>query len=139
MKAAVYTKCGPPDVLEIRDLAKPVPGDGQVLIRVRAAALNPLDWKFMNGKPRIVRLLLGVSERKPGRPGRDVAGVVEAVGSNVTALKPGDEVFGNCPGAIAEYACAAETGLVKKPEHMTFEQAASVPVAGYTALQGLRD
>jgi NADPH:quinone reductase-like Zn-dependent oxidoreductase len=139
MKAAVYTKCGPPDVLEIRDIAKPDPGDGQVLIQVRAAALNPLDWKFMNGKPRIVRLLLGVSERKPGRPGRDVAGVVEAVGGNVTGLKPGDEVFGNCPGAIAEYACAAEAGLVLKPKGMTFEQAASVPVAGYTALQGLRD
>lgn len=139
MKAAVYTRCGPPEVLEIRDLAKPVPGDGQVLIRVRAAALNPLDWKFMNGKPAIVRLLLGVSERKPGRPGVDVAGVVEAVGGNVTGLESGDEVFGNCPGAIAEYALAKARGLMRKPKPMTFEQAASMPVAGFTALQGLRD
>lgn len=139
MKAALYTKCGPPEVLEIRDIARPVPGDGQVLVQVRAAGINPLDWKFMNGKPAIVRLLLRVSESKPGRPGVDVAGVVEAVGANVTELEPGDEVFGNCPGAIAEYARAKETGLVRKPKNMTFEQAASVPVAGFTALQGLRD
>jgi NADPH:quinone reductase-like Zn-dependent oxidoreductase len=137
MKAALYTQYGPPDVLQITDVEKPVPSDQEVLIRVRAASLNPLDWRLMSGRPYIARLFLGLRPRVT--PGRDVAGQVQAVGKNTTQFKPGDEVFGTCQGAIAEYACAAESALVTKPAGVTFEQAASVPVAAYTALQGLRD
>jgi len=137
MKAAVYTRYGPPDVLQVTDVEKPVPKDGEVLIRVRAASVNPLDWRLMSGRPFVVRIFFGLRPRVT--PGRDVAGRVEAVGRNATQFKPGDEVFGTCVGAIAEYVCAAELGLVNKPAGVTFEQAASVPVAAYTALQGLRD
>ena len=142
MKAAVYTRYGPPDVVQITDLEKPVPKDDEVLIRVRAAALNALDWRLMRGGPYIVRMLFGLRKPKikqPGRPGRDVAGQVEAVGRNVTQFKPGDEVFGVCPGAIAEYACSVEDKLALKPANTSFEGAAAVPVAAVTALQGLRD
>ena len=137
MKAAVYTRYGSPDVLQIRDVEKPVPNDGQVLIRVRAASINPLDWRLMSGRPYIARLFLGLRPRVV--PGRDLAGQVEAVGGNVTRFKPGDEVFGTCSGALAQHACASESALAMKPHHVTFEQAASVGVAGLTALQGLRD
>jgi NADPH:quinone reductase-like Zn-dependent oxidoreductase len=108
-------------------------------MKVRAASVNPLDWHFMRGEPYLVRLMAGVRKPKDTRMGVDVAGQVEAVGGNVTQFKPGDEVFGSCRGAFAEYACAAETALVTKPDNVTFEQAAAVPVAAYTALQGLRD
>src|SRR6266699_1723308 len=141
MKAVVYTNYGSPDVLEIRDIKKPVPNDDQVLIKVRAASLNPLDWHFMEGTPYIMRAL-GAGLRKPKDPrlGVDLAGEVEAVGKNVTQFKPGDEVFGTGHGAaFAEYVCAGKTKLVLKPANLTFEQAAAVPVAGLTALQGLRD
>ena len=139
MKAAVYTRYGPPDVVQIRDVEKPVPKDNEVLIRVRAASVNPLDWHFMRGTPYLVRLMAGLHKPKDTRLGVDVAGQVEAVGNNVTEFKPGDDVFGSCRGAFAEYACAAETALVMKPDNVTFEEAAAVPVAAYTALQGFRD
>src|SRR5438874_5858953 len=141
MKAVVYTNYGSPDVLEIRDIKKPTPNDDQVLVKVRAASLNPLDWHFMEGTPYIMRAL-GAGLRKPKDPrlGVDLAGEVEAVGKNVTQFKPGDEVFGTGHGAaFAEYVCAGKTKLALKPANLTFEQAAAVPVAGLTALQGLRD
>ena len=141
MKAVVYTNYGSPDVLEIRDVKRPVPNDDQILIKVRAAAVNPLDWHFMEGTPYIMRAM-GVGLRKPKDPrlGVDVAGQVEAVGKNVTQFKPGDEVFGGKTGAFAEYVCArADRAIVLKPANITFEQAASVPIAAITALQALRD
>jgi NADPH:quinone reductase-like Zn-dependent oxidoreductase len=138
MKAAVYTRYGGPDVIRVADLDKPVPRERQVLIRVRTAAVNPLDWRLMRGAPKVMRLLFGL--RTPRiLPGRDVAGEVESVGPNVTRFKPGDAVFGACYGAFAEYACAKESSLALKPANVTFEQAAGLPVAGSTALQGLRD
>jgi NADPH:quinone reductase-like Zn-dependent oxidoreductase len=141
MKAVVYTDYGPPDVLEIRDIKKPVPTDDQVLIKVRAAAVNPYDWHFIRGTPYVMRMMIG-GLRKPKDPrvGVDYAGTVEAVGKNVTQFKPGDEVFGNRTGAFAEYLCARpDRAIALKPANMTFEQVAGVPVAGLTALQGLRD
>jgi len=141
MKAVVYTRYGSPDVLEIRDIKKPVPNDDQVLVKVRAASLNPLDWHFMEGTPYVIRAM-GTGLRKPKVPrlGVDLAGQVETVGKNVTQFKPGDEVFGTGGGAaFAEYVCARKTKLVLKPANLTFEQAASVPIAALTALQGLRD
>ena len=139
MKAAVYSQYGPPDVLQIKDVEKPVPGDDEVLIKVRAASINPLDWHFMRGEPYLVRIAGGLRRPKDPRLGVDVAGQVEEVGRNVTQFKPGDEVFGSCRGALAEYAVTSESALVLKPANVTFEQAASVPLAAYTALQGLRD
>jgi NADPH:quinone reductase-like Zn-dependent oxidoreductase len=139
MKAAVYTRYGPPDVVQINDVEKPVPKDNEVLIKVRAASVDPLDWHLMRGTPYIGRLMFGLRKPKITRPGVDVAGQVEAVGRNVTQFKPGDEVFGSCRGAFAEYACTSESALVTKPNSVTFEQAASAPVAAFTALQGLRD
>ena len=139
MKAAVYTRYGPADVVQITDLEKPVPKDNEVLIKVRAASVNPLDWRLMKGRPYSLRILFGLGKPTIARPGRDVAGQVEAVGTNVTQFKPGDEVFGACRGAFAEYACASESALATKPNNVTFEQAASAPVAAFTALQGLRD
>lgn len=140
MKAIVYHDYGSPDVLRYEEMEKPVPGDHEVLIRVRAAALNALDWRILRGKPWPMRLLIG-GLRKPRitRPGRDVAGQVEAVGSKVTRFKPGDEVFGTCLAACAEYACVKEEKLALKPANISFEEAAAVPVAALTALQGLRD
>ena len=139
MKAIVYRRYGSPDILECEEIEKPIPGDDEVLIKVRAASVNPADWHFMRGKPYLVRVMTGLHKPKITRLGVDVAGQVEAVGRNVTQFRPGDEVFGSCRGALAEYACTSESALVMKPDHMTFEQAASVPVAAYTALQALRD
>lgn len=141
MKAVVYTRFGPPDVLEIRDVKKPVPNDDQVLIKVRAASVNPYDWHLIRGTPYIMRAMMaGLRKPKDPRVGVDYAGTVEAVGKNVTQFKPGDEVFGNRTGAFAEYLCArADRAVALKPAGVTFEQAASVPVAALTALQGLRD
>jgi NADPH:quinone reductase-like Zn-dependent oxidoreductase len=144
MKAA-YTRYGPPDVIEVDDLDKPVPRDNEVLIKVRAASVNPLDWKTMTGGPYIVRLLLGLRKPKIKQLGVDVAGQVETVGRNVTQFKPGDAVFGTCCGAFAEYACTCQSAklmksaLVIKPDNVTFEQAACAPIAALNALQGLRD
>jgi NADPH:quinone reductase-like Zn-dependent oxidoreductase len=138
VKAIVYRRYGSPDVLGCEEIDKPTPGDDEVLIKVRAASVNPFDRHIMRGRPFLLRMAFGL--RKPRmRPGRDVAGQVEAVGRKVTQFKPGDEVFGACREALAEYACTRESALVTKPSNMTFEQAASVPVAGLTALQGLRD
>jgi NADPH:quinone reductase-like Zn-dependent oxidoreductase len=139
MKAIVYHRYGSPDVLQWEEIEKPTPGDNEVLLRVRAASVNPLDWHFMRGIPYLVRIPAGLRKPKVTGLGVDVAGQVEAVGRNVTQLKPGDEVFGSCRRAFAEYVCAAESSLVVKPDNVTFEQAASVPVAAFTALQGLRD
>lgn len=148
MKAMVYHTYGSPDVLQCEEVAKPVPTDNQVLIRVRAAALNALDVGLMKGRPYVARFFFGFPKPKVTRPGRDVAGEVEAVGSSVTRFKPGDAVFGACTGnswmdiadgAFGEYACTVEKALVTKPANITFDQAAAAPVAGLTALQGLRD
>jgi NADPH:quinone reductase-like Zn-dependent oxidoreductase len=139
MKAIVYHNYGSPDVLKCEEIEKPTAGDNEVLIKVRAASVNPLDWHLMRGTPYIGRIMTGLRKPKITRPGVDVAGQVEAVGRNVTQFKPGDEVFGSCRGAFAEYACTSESALVMKPDDVTFEQAASVPVAAFTALQGLRD
>jgi NADPH:quinone reductase-like Zn-dependent oxidoreductase len=141
MKAIVYTDYGAPDVLQLREIKKPVPKDDQILVKVRAASVNPLDWHFLRGTPYIARIgMMGL--RKPQKPrlGVDLAGQVEAVGKDVAHFKPGDEVFGQKFGAFAEYVCVrADRAIVLKPASLTFEQAASVPVAAVTALQGLRD
>lgn len=134
MKAAVYGG----KALRIGEVEKPIPGDGEIQLKVRAASVNPLDDHLLK-HPLLRRVLLARAKSKVTRPGRDVAGEVEAVGRNVTAFKPGDRVFGCCGGAFAEYACASEAALAAKPANMSFEQAAAVPVAGLTALQGLRD
>jgi NADPH:quinone reductase-like Zn-dependent oxidoreductase len=139
MKAIVYRNYGSPDVLKCEEIEKPTAEDDEVLIKVRAASVNPFDWHFMRGTPYIGRIMMGLSKPRITRLGVDVAGQVEAVGKNVTQFKPGDEVFGSCRGAFAEYACTSESALVTKPNNVTFEQAASVPVAAYTALQALRD
>jgi len=139
MKAIVYSNYGSPDVLRCEEIEKPAPGDDEVLIKVRAASVNPIDCHFMRGTPYFLRMQLGLRKPKATRLGIDVAGQVEAVGRNVTQLKPGDEVFGSSRGAFAEYVCARASSLAMKPNNVTFEQAASVPVAGFTALQGLRD
>ena len=139
MKAAIYESYGPPHVVRITEVEKPAPKDDEVLLKVRAASVNPLDWRLMKGEPRLLRLFFGLRKPRLGRPGVDAAGEVEAVGRNVTQFKPGDEVFGSCRGAFAEYACTAASNLVMKPDDVTFEQGASIFVAGLTALQGLRD
>jgi NADPH:quinone reductase-like Zn-dependent oxidoreductase len=137
VKAAVYTGYGAPDVLQVRDVERPVPKNYEVLIRVRAASVNAVDWRLMRGNPYLLRVMFGLREPRV-RPGRDVAGEIEAIGESVTAFRPGDAVFGTCQGAFAEYACAAESRLATKPESVTFEQATSVPFAASIALQGLR-
>ena len=140
MKAIVRHEFGGPDVLRLEEIEKAVPADNQLLIRVRAVSVNPLDWHYMEGTPYLGRLVeFGVLKPKIERLGVDYAGVVEAVGKNITEFKPGDEVFGNRFGAFAEYVVASDKGLALKPATLTFEQAASLPVAALTALQGLRD
>jgi NADPH:quinone reductase-like Zn-dependent oxidoreductase len=139
MKAIVYDRYGPPDVLQYQELDKPLPAEDQVLVKVRAASANPYDWHFIRGVPSFIRLFTGLRAPKSRRTGADVAGVVEAVGSKVLSLKSGDAVFGTAAGSFAEFACAPESTLALKPENLTWEQAASVPIAGITALQGLRD
>ena len=139
MKAILRTAYGSPDVLQLTETAKPVPKDDEVLVRIRAASVNPLGWHFMRGSPFPLRLATGLRKPKDGRLGVDVSGQIEAVGRNVTEFQPGDEVFGVCKGAFAEWACVAEKSLVRKPASVTFEQAAAVPVAALTALQALRD
>ncbi|MCL1599405.1 MAG: NAD(P)-dependent alcohol dehydrogenase [Actinomycetia bacterium] len=140
MRAIIQDRYGSPDeVLELRDIEEPAVGDDDVLVRVRAASVNPLDWHLVTGTPYIARLESGLRRPKRAIPGADVSGQVEAVGKNVTGLKPGDEVFGENFGTFAEYVCVPEDGVVAKPANLTFEQAAAVPVAGLTALQGLRD
>lgn len=140
MKAIVHRCYGKADVLRYEDVAIPQPGDHEVLVEVRAVALNPLDWHYMTGTPYIMRLESGLGRPKSDRLGVDFAGIVAAVGPEVTRFKPGDEVLGSRFGAFAEYAIVAEDrALVPKPSRLGFEQAAAVPVAAITALQGLRD
>ncbi len=140
MKAVFRTAYGSADILELREIDRPVPKDDQVLVKVSAASVNPLDWHELRGKPLLVRLM-GFGLVKPKRRvlGVDMAGRVEAIGRNVTRFKVGDEVFGSGAGAFAEYACIRENVAAPKPAAMTFEQAAAVPIAGLTALQALRD
>ena len=139
MKAIVYHDYGSADVLKLEQTEDPKPRDDEVLIKVRAASVNPLDWRLMKGKPYLIRMMARLVKLKTGRPGVDVAGEVQAVGRNVTQFKAGDAVFGACSGAFAEYACAPQSGLASKPEDMSFEQAASINVAAMTALQALRN
>lgn len=139
MKAIVYEQYGPPEVLQLREIAKPAPADNEILIKVRAASVNPLDWHFMRGEPWLIHLILGVRKPKNIRLGVDVGGVVESVGRNINQFKSGDAVFGGCRGAFAEYVCTKEDQLALKPASLAFEQAATVPIAAITALQGLRD
>ncbi len=144
MKAIVYTKYGPPDVLQLKEIAKPIPKDNEVLIKIHAVSLNAKDWRLMRAKPFIARLMgAGLLKPKQQILGMDVAGQVEAVGSNVNQFQPGDEVYGDLTpcgmGGFAEYVCATEDALVLKPASITFEEAAAVPLAAVSALQGLRD
>jgi NADPH:quinone reductase-like Zn-dependent oxidoreductase len=139
VRGVIYEGYGSSSVIRVADVLTPVPADDEVLLRVRAAAVNPLDWRIMRGSPYLLRMMYGGFAKPKLRPGRDVAGIVEGVGKNVRGLKPGDPVFGVCMGAFAEYACAREARVAIKPEGVTFDHAASVPVAAFTALQGLRD
>jgi NADPH:quinone reductase-like Zn-dependent oxidoreductase len=139
MKAIFQDTYGSPDVMELRDIAMPVIKDDEVLVGVRAAAVNPPDWGGVTGVPYIARMAFGLRKPRNGARGSDVAGTVEAVGKNVTRLKVGDDVFGVGTGTFAEYATAAAEHLVPKPANITFEQAASLPMAGLTALQALRE
>ena len=148
MKAAVYYKYGPPDVINIREVSKPIPKDGEVLVRVRAASVNAYDWHIIIAKPFFTRFMSGIFKPKNKIPGADMAGIVEAAGKNVSRFKPGDEVYGcleGCgagglaTGAFAEYVCAKETNLAPKPAKLSFEEAAGLPMAAVTALQAVRD
>ncbi len=140
MKAVVRTRYGSPDVLQLQEVDKPDLKDDFVLVKIHAVSVNPLDWHILRGQPFLVRLMgYGVLKPKQQVLGADIAGRVEAVGSKVMRFQVGDEVFGSGLGGFAEYACYREAKLVLKPAAITFEQAASVPVAGLTALQGLRD
>ena len=140
MKAITYRCYGSPDVLEFADVEKPTPADDEVLVKVVAASVNPYDWHFMRGSPYIMRLMSGLGAPNDTSFGVDFAGTVEAVGRNARRFKPGDEVFGAAGGAFAEYVTVREDrGVVLKPANITFEQAASVPIAAITALQALRD
>jgi NADPH:quinone reductase-like Zn-dependent oxidoreductase len=139
MKAIVYCDYGGPSVLRLETVEKPVPTDSQVLVRVRAAAVNPLDWHFMRGTPYIGRLGMGLRKPADIHLGVDFAGTVESVGRAVTQFKPGDEVFGARTGAFGQYVTIRANRVVAKPSNATFEEAATIPVAALTALQGLRD
>ena len=140
MKAITYRCYGAPDVLGLEDIDRPVPTDNQVLVKVHAASVNPLDWHNLRGSPYIMRLGTGLGAPKNSRLGVDFAGVVEAIGKNVTKFKPGDAVFGGVTGAFGEYVVVSQDrAIVQMPENATFEQAASLPIAAITALQALRD
>jgi len=139
MKAMVINEYGSPDVLELKEIDKPILKENEVLVRVNAAAINAGDIFSMRGSPWVARFTVGFPKPKNYVLGWDVAGCVETVGKRVTRLQPGDEVFAACSGALAEYACVAEDRLAMKPTNLTFEQAAAVPTAALTALQGLRD
>ncbi len=143
MKAIVYTKYGPPDVLKLEEVEKPTPREDEVLIKVHAASINDWDWELLRGKPFVNRLLFGLLKPKIKILGVDIAGRVESVGRNVKQFQPGDEVFGDISGCgwggFAEYVCVPENALVLKPASMTFEEAAAIPQAAMLAVQGLRD
>lgn len=140
MRAVVRSTFGSPDVLELKEIDKPDVSDDEVLVRVRAASVNPADWYYLTGTPYIGRMAFGLRKPKSRLLGIDFAGTVEAIGGNVKQFQPGDDVFGAGTGTFAEYVCVpGDRGLVLKPATLTFEEAAAVPVAGVTALQGLRD
>lgn len=143
MKAITLSRYGGPEVLTIDEIPKPVPGDNEVLIRVKATSLNAADWHIMRGQPRFYRVVLGLARPKYNILGADVAGIVEAVGKNVTQFREGDEVFGDIAGhnfaAFAEYVCAPEDLVVHKPSVLSFEEAASIPLAAITGLHALRN
>ena len=139
MKGIVQSRYGSPDVLRLEELAKPGVKDDEVLVRVRAAAVNIGDWHLLRGVPYVMRLVFGLTGPRRRTPGLDIAGQVEAVGGNVRQLRPGDEVFGWCKGAFAEYACTAENNLLPKPSNLSFEQAAAVGDSAFTALAAVRD
>jgi NADPH:quinone reductase-like Zn-dependent oxidoreductase len=139
MKAIAYELYGSAEVLELREIDLPALGDDEVLVRVHAASVNPLDWHRMRGEPYFMRASEGLAKPKNTALGADVAGRVEAVGRDLTQVQPGDEVFGMATGALAEYVRASAEAVAPKPANVTFEEAAAVPVAGLTALQGLRD
>ncbi len=140
MKAVVYSKYGPPDVLQLKEIERPTPKDDEVLVRVRSASLNALDWHVLRAKPFLVRFMgFGLLRPKKTILGADFAGEVEAVGRNVKRFHPGDEVFGSRLGGFAEYHAVREDALISKPANLTFDDAAAVPVAAITALQGLRN
>jgi NADPH:quinone reductase-like Zn-dependent oxidoreductase len=139
MKAIVQHNYGSPDVLELRTIDKPVVEDDEVLVRVRAAAVNIGDWHLLRGVPYVMRAVSGLRSPRRAVPGLDIAGQVEAIGRTVTQFRPGDEVFGWCRGAFAEYAGAAETNLLPKPANLTFEQSAAVGDSAFTALAAVRD
>jgi len=140
MRAVVHDSFGSPDVLAIREIEKPTPADDEVLVRVRAASVNPVEWYGVAGRPWVGRPQMGFLKPKERQVGVDFAGTVEVVGKDVTQFQPGDEVFGGRSGAFAEYVCVREErAVVPKPANVTFEEAAAVPVAALTALQGLRD
>lgn len=138
MKGFIYREYGSGDVVHMEDFEKPVPGDNEILLRVRAASVNAMDSHYLTGM-YVMRPMTGLKHPKPTRPGADLAGEVEAIGRNVTTFKPGDRVFGVARGAFSEYACGPETKFALMPANLTFEQAAAIPVAGVTALQGMRD
>jgi NADPH:quinone reductase-like Zn-dependent oxidoreductase len=139
MKAIVRHQYGPSDVLELADLPKPIPADDEVLIRVRAAGLNPFDWHIMRGTPWFLRLFTGIRKPKSVRLGADVAGTIVGLGKGVTEFQLGDEVFGTADGALGEYVCGSVSALVGKPANLGSEECAAVPIAALTALQALRD
>ena len=139
MQAIVHSRYGPPDALELKDIDKPVITDDAVLVKVRAAAVGKGDWLTVQGLPYVARMRYGLGKPKHPVPGFDVAGRVEAVGSNVTRLQAGDAVFGWCEGSFAEYAAVPQSQLALKPANLSFEQAAAVPISGFAALQALRD
>jgi len=140
MTAVIYRCYGSPDILEVTEVEKPVPADNEILVKVQAASVNPLDWHYMRGSPYLMRLSAGLGSPDDVRMGVDFAGIVESVGSGVTQFKPGDEVFGRGDGAFADYVIvSADRGVVHKPVDVSFEQAAAVPIAAITALQALRD
>src|SRR5215467_6028594 len=136
MKAIVYDEFGPPDVLRLADVDPPTPKAHEILLKVHAASVNPLDWHFIRGEPAVMRLF---GKPKHKIPGADVAGTVEAVGPDVRRFRRGDEVLGTVNGSFAEYACAHEDRFALKPHRVSFEHAAAIPVAGVTALQALRN
>jgi NADPH:quinone reductase-like Zn-dependent oxidoreductase len=139
VNAIAHLRYGPPERLELRDVEPPTAAEGRLLVRVRAASVNPYDWHVMRGLPYLLRFYAGLRRPKVPVLGADLAGVVEAVGAGVTRFEPGDEVFGGGEGALAELATAAEGRLAPKPATLSFQQAAAIPIAGVTALQGLRD
>jgi NADPH:quinone reductase-like Zn-dependent oxidoreductase len=139
MKAIVQVRYGSPDVLRLKDIDKPVVKDDEVLVRVHAAAVNIGDWHLLRGVPYAMRLASGLLKPRREIPGLDVVGQVEVTGKNVEQFRPGDEVFGWCRGAFAEYACAAENNLLPRPANLTFEQAAAVGDSAVTALAAVRD